>query len=77
MGAGPNGGPGAPDDISQAYAIQAWPAASDEPSADATGEFVCHRRPRRVAPVARDVETQEALLDYRAESAGVPLPPSD
>ncbi|GAA3908848.1 hypothetical protein GCM10022207_92960 [Streptomyces lannensis] len=69
------GGPGAPDDISQAPVTQAWPVASDGRAADATGEWFCHRRPRRTA-VARCRGSAE-LFDYCAVSAGVPLPPSD
>ncbi|MEU6513013.1 SDR family NAD(P)-dependent oxidoreductase [Streptomyces sp. NPDC046978] len=71
------GGPGAPDDISQAHVTRAWPAASDDPAADVTGRYFYHRRPRQPHPVAYDVAAQEALLDYCAGLAGVPLPPSD
>jgi NAD(P)-dependent dehydrogenase (short-subunit alcohol dehydrogenase family) len=71
------GGPGAPDDMSQAHVTQAWLAVSEDPAAEVTGEYFYHQRRRRPAPAAHDVAAQNALLDYCAGLTGTPLPATD
>jgi NAD(P)-dependent dehydrogenase (short-subunit alcohol dehydrogenase family) len=68
------GGRGAPDDLSQGAASQAWLAVSDEPAARVTGEYFYHKRPRKAHPVARDPHVQGALLEACARISGVALP---
>ena len=46
------GGPGAPDDMSQAPVTQAWLAVSDDPAATVTGQYFYHQRPRPFHPAA-------------------------
>jgi NAD(P)-dependent dehydrogenase (short-subunit alcohol dehydrogenase family) len=69
------GGPGAPDDMSQAPVTQAWLAVSDDPAAMVTGGYFFHQRPREVNPAARALALQEGLLDQCAQLTGTPLPP--
>ncbi|WP_203726723.1 SDR family NAD(P)-dependent oxidoreductase [Paractinoplanes durhamensis] len=68
------GGEGATDDLDQGHITQAWLAVSDDAAADVTGEYFFHRRPLEPAPVTRDVDAQEALLDYCAGLTRTPLP---
>jgi NAD(P)-dependent dehydrogenase (short-subunit alcohol dehydrogenase family) len=68
------GGPGAPDDLSQAPVTQAWLAVSDDPAATVTGEYFYHQRPRRFNPVASSHSVQDRLLAACAEITGVELP---
>ncbi|MEU4236028.1 SDR family NAD(P)-dependent oxidoreductase [Actinoplanes sp. NPDC026619] len=68
------GGEGAPDDMSKGYVTQAWLATSDDPAADVTGEYFFHQRAQAPAPITRDVEVQEELLDYCAGLTRTPLP---
>ncbi|MGF7236992.1 MAG: SDR family NAD(P)-dependent oxidoreductase [Frankia sp.] len=68
------GGPGASDDLSLAPVTQAWLAVSDDPAATVTGGNFFHQKPREVAPAARSIAVQEALLDYCADLSGTPLP---
>jgi NAD(P)-dependent dehydrogenase (short-subunit alcohol dehydrogenase family) len=68
------GGRGAPDDLSQGVASQAWLAVSDEPAARVTGEYFYHKRPRKAHPAARDPHVQGALLEACARISGVALP---
>jgi NAD(P)-dependent dehydrogenase (short-subunit alcohol dehydrogenase family) len=68
------GGRGAPDDLSQGAASQAWLAVSDEPAARVTGEYFYHKRPRKAHPAARDPHVQGALLEACARISGVALP---
>jgi NAD(P)-dependent dehydrogenase (short-subunit alcohol dehydrogenase family) len=65
------GGPGAPDDLHEGCATQAWLAVGDDPSARSTGGYFYHRRPRAPNPVAADIATQEALLAECARISGV------
>jgi len=69
------GGPGAPDDMSQAPVTQAWLAVSDDPAATVTAQHFYHQHPRGTAPEAHSAEHQDALLDYCATLTGTPLPP--
>jgi NAD(P)-dependent dehydrogenase (short-subunit alcohol dehydrogenase family) len=44
------GGPGAPDDLDQAYVTQAWLATSDDPAATVSGAYFYHKARRDTAP---------------------------
>jgi NAD(P)-dependent dehydrogenase (short-subunit alcohol dehydrogenase family) len=68
------GGPGAPDDMSQAPVTQAWLAVSDDPAATVTGQYFYHQRPRQVHPAAASHSVQDQLLASCAELSGVELP---
>ncbi len=68
------GGPGAPDDMSQAPVTQAWLAVSDDPAATVTGQYFYHQRPRPVHPAASSPAVQDHLLAACAELTGVELP---
>jgi NAD(P)-dependent dehydrogenase (short-subunit alcohol dehydrogenase family) len=68
------GGPGAPDDMSQAPVTQAWLAVSDDPAATVTGEYFYHQRPRPFHPAASSPGLQDQLLAACAEISGVQLP---
>jgi NAD(P)-dependent dehydrogenase (short-subunit alcohol dehydrogenase family) len=67
------GGPGAPDDMSQAPVTQAWLAVSDDPAATVTGQYFYHQRPRPVHPAASSHSVQDQLLAACAELTGVAL----
>ncbi len=66
------GGPGAPDDLTQAPLTQAWLAASPETAAT-TGGYFYHQQPRRSAPLAHDDELHQLLLESCAALTGVAL----
>ena len=68
------GGPGAPDDMSQAAVTQAWLAVSDDPAATVTGEYFYHQRPRPFHPAAASQAVQDRLLAVCAELTGIELP---
>jgi hypothetical protein len=53
---------------------QAWLAAGVDPGSHVTGEFLYHRQPRRVLPIARDAAFQDALLVELERLTGVVLP---
>jgi NAD(P)-dependent dehydrogenase (short-subunit alcohol dehydrogenase family) len=67
------GGPGAPDDLDQAYRTQVWLAVSDEPAATVTGEYFYHQKLRSPHPATRDTQRQEKLLRFCEERSGVKL----
>jgi NAD(P)-dependent dehydrogenase (short-subunit alcohol dehydrogenase family) len=67
------GGPGAPDDLGLAPLTQVWLAASSE-TADVTGGYFYHQRPRGSASLARDHELRALLLEGCASLSGVSLP---
>jgi hypothetical protein len=57
----------ATDDLDEAHHTQVWPAASDQPEALVTGEYLYHLRKKGTLPAARDVAKQDRLLaDLRA-----------
>jgi NAD(P)-dependent dehydrogenase (short-subunit alcohol dehydrogenase family) len=56
------GGPGAPDDMDQAYRTQAWLAVSDDATARVTGEYFFHLRRLGPNPQARDTDLQDQLI---------------
>lgn len=68
------GGSSAPDDLAQGHVTQAWLAAGDDPAAQVTGEYLYHRQPRRILPIARDTAFQDALLEELRRLTGVSLP---
>jgi hypothetical protein len=67
------GGPGAPDDMSQAPVTQVWLAVSNDPAATVTGQYFYHQRPRPVHPAATSPSVQDQLLAACAELTGVQL----
>jgi NAD(P)-dependent dehydrogenase (short-subunit alcohol dehydrogenase family) len=67
------GGPGAPDDMSQAPVTQVWLAVSNDPAATVTGQYFYHQRPRPYHPAATSVSVQDQLLAACAELTGVRL----
>ena len=67
------GGPGAPDDLSQAHLTQAWLAVSDDPGARVSGGYFYHQRPKVMNPAAQNPELQNRLLDYCGDVSGVAL----
>ena len=68
------GGPGAPGDLTQGAATQAWLAVSDEPGANVSGQHFYHQQAQSPHPAARSAQRQDALLGYCAEISGVALP---
>ncbi|MGC1372792.1 MAG: SDR family NAD(P)-dependent oxidoreductase [Candidatus Sulfotelmatobacter sp.] len=67
------GGANAPDDLTEGYRTQAWLAASNDAAATVTGEYFYHMRPREPHPAARDIETQEKLIEACKRFSGVEL----
>jgi NAD(P)-dependent dehydrogenase (short-subunit alcohol dehydrogenase family) len=68
------GGPGAPDDITQAPQTQVWLAVSDDPQAMVSGRYFYHQRLRDTHPAASDVSVQNDLLRTCEQLTGVSLP---
>jgi NAD(P)-dependent dehydrogenase (short-subunit alcohol dehydrogenase family) len=68
------GGPGAPDDLDQAYRTQVWLAVSDDPQARVSGQYFYHLRRREVNPRARDAKLQDALIAACERLCGIKLP---
>jgi|SRR5208337_3512316 len=68
------GGPGATDDLDAGHRTQVWLAVSDEPAAKVSGEYFYHMKRRAPHPAARDVATQEKLLEACKRFSGVDLP---
>jgi len=68
------GGPGAPDDMDQAHRTQAWLAASDDPKAQATGEYFHHLKRMAPNPQAGNPALRDRLIAICAEISGVALP---
>jgi NAD(P)-dependent dehydrogenase (short-subunit alcohol dehydrogenase family) len=67
------GGRGAPDDLSQGVATQAWLAVGDDEAASGTGGYFYHRRPRAANPAAGDPSIQDGLLAACAALTGVEI----
>jgi hypothetical protein len=74
LGADPDGGAGAPDDLGQAHRTQAWLAASDDPRARVTGKYFYHMRPLEPNPQALDAALQDRLIELCASYSGIVLP---
>lgn len=68
------GGPGAPDDMSQAHLTQAWLATSNEAAAQTSGRYFHHMRLMAANPSASDNSEQDRLLAVCEEWSGVCLP---
>jgi NAD(P)-dependent dehydrogenase (short-subunit alcohol dehydrogenase family) len=68
------GGAGAPDDLDQGYATQAWLAISDEPAALASGRYFYHKQAREPNRQALDAGLQDRLLEACARISGIGLP---
>ena len=68
------GGPAATDDMDQAHRTQVWLAVSDEPAASVSGEYFYHMQKRRPLPAARDICTQDRLMEFCTRATGVELP---
>ncbi|MFF3256113.1 SDR family NAD(P)-dependent oxidoreductase [Actinacidiphila glaucinigra] len=70
------GGPGAPDDITQAHITQAWLAVSDDPEAKVSGQYFYHQKEVPPALAAMDTGFQDDLLATLEELTSVPFPRS-
>ena len=68
------GGPGAHDDLGQAYLTQAWLATSDDPAATVSGAYFYHKARKTPHPAARETDVQEGLLSACGELTGTMLP---
>lgn len=68
------GGPGATDDLDAGHRTQVWLAVSDDQAAKVSGEYFYHMKRRAAHPAARDVATQEKLLEACKRFSGVDLP---
>jgi NAD(P)-dependent dehydrogenase (short-subunit alcohol dehydrogenase family) len=68
------GGSSAPDDLQQGRVTQAWLAVSDDPQAQATGEYFYHQRLKPPNPITRSVELQDEFLAECARISGVAFP---
>ena len=68
------GGPGAPDDITQAHLTQSWLASGGNPQADVTGKYFYHLRRMDANPQAGNPALQERLIAICAHISGVALP---
>jgi NAD(P)-dependent dehydrogenase (short-subunit alcohol dehydrogenase family) len=72
-GATKMGGPAATDDLDSGHRTQVWLAVGEDPTAKVTGEYFYHMWPRKPHPAARDVETQERLLQACQGFTGIEL----
>jgi NAD(P)-dependent dehydrogenase (short-subunit alcohol dehydrogenase family) len=69
------GGPGAPDDMSQAHLTQAWLAAGDDPKTNVSGKYFYHLKRMGANPQANNPALQDRLIAICTEISGVILPP--
>ena len=69
------GGPGAPDDMSQAHLTQAWLAAGDDPKTNVSGKYFYHLKRMGANPQANNPALQDRLIAICTEFSGVILPP--
>jgi len=67
------GGSAAPDDLIEGCMTQVSLATSENPLAPTTGGYFYHQKPRAPNPIAKDVATQERLLDECRRISGFPL----
>ncbi|PRH89048.1 short-chain dehydrogenase [Labrys okinawensis] len=67
------GGPGAPDDMSQAHLTQTWLVAGEDPKADVTGHYFYHLQRMEPNAEARDEALQDRLVAICAEISGIAL----
>lgn len=68
------GGPGAPDDMTQAHRTQAWLAAGGDPETDVSGRYFYHLKRMDANPEAHDSALQDRLIALCAGISGVRLP---
>jgi len=68
------GGPGAPDDMSQAHLTQAWLAAGEDPKTNVTGKYFYHLKQMDANPQANNLVLQDGLIAICTEISGVTLP---
>jgi NAD(P)-dependent dehydrogenase (short-subunit alcohol dehydrogenase family) len=68
------GGAGATDNLDEGHRTQVWLAVSDDPAAKVSGEYFYHMRKKTPKSAARDVETEEKLIEACKEFSGVELP---
>ncbi|MBC7659891.1 MAG: SDR family NAD(P)-dependent oxidoreductase [Chitinophagaceae bacterium] len=68
------GGPNAPDDLDKGHRTQAWLATSDDAAAKVTAQYFFHQAIKKVSPIARDTDLQDALLKACRELSGVNFP---
>ena len=68
------GGPGAPDDMSQAHLTQAWLAAGEDPKTNVTGKYFYHLKRMEPNPQANQPALQNRLIAICTEISGVTLP---
>ena len=68
------GGPGAPDDLEEGAATQAWLATSRESAAMVSGEYFYHRRRQAPHSAVLDRSVQDRLIDECARISAVPFP---
>jgi hypothetical protein len=68
------GGPGAPDDMSQAHLTQAWLAAGEDPKTNVTGKYFYHLKRMEPNPQANQPALQNRLIAICTEISGVALP---
>jgi hypothetical protein len=60
--------------MSKAHLTQVWLAVSDDPLARSIGEYFYHKALRAPNPEARDVETQDRLIEACADLSKVIIP---
>jgi NAD(P)-dependent dehydrogenase (short-subunit alcohol dehydrogenase family) len=68
------GGPGAPDDLAEGAATQAWLAVSDDSAARKTGGYFHHLKLAAMNSAAGRASVQDGLLTYLRSLTGVELP---
>lgn len=68
------GGPGAPDDLAQGSATQAWLAVADDPRAVVSGAFFYHQRQVEAHPAMHDTALQDDLLALCGRICGTTWP---
>lgn len=67
------GGAGAPDNLQKGYETQVWLAASNDANAKVSGRYFYHQRERAPNSEARDIATQDKLLELCGEITGAHL----
>jgi NAD(P)-dependent dehydrogenase (short-subunit alcohol dehydrogenase family) len=68
------GGPGATDDMEQAFRTQAWLAVSDDRAAAVTGGYFYHMKPRDPKRETHAVAIQEHFIEACRVFSGIELP---
>ncbi len=68
------GGPGAPDDMSQAHRTQAWLAAGGDARTNVSGQYFYHLKKMTPNSQAKNAALQERLIGICEKISGVVLP---